>query len=158
MGLFNTTCPIPIEETLSSNIAEPITGTLTYQALIAYISFGSTIYVAVVCSYLALTHLLHYVRVREQRQIIRLTFYPFVLAIFHTLAIYSYPNSIYLLPVGQLIEPISLAALFFLFVEFAEPEPDEREQYFRNLELRVLQGRKPITLPGGSLRWFQVLQ
>lgn len=158
-ALFNGTCPIPLSEIRRPNVAEPIFGKVTYQRLMIYISVASAIYTVIVSNYLALSHLFNYVRAREQRQIIRLSFYPLFFAVFSAAAIYSYPDSIYLEPARDLIEPISLAALFLLFLEFAEPDPDRREEYFRSLELRVQKKRfskEMMVVPGGSFRWFQV--
>lgn len=157
--LFNGTCPIPLSEIRKPNIEEPIFGKVTMQDLLVYIALGSSVYTTIVCSYLAISHLLHYVRAREQRQIIRSCFYPLFFAVFSTAAIYSYPDSIYLEPARDLIEPISLAALFLLFLEFAEPDVDRREEYFSSLELRVQLGtfsKQTKVIPGGSYRWFQV--
>lgn len=158
-ALFNTTCPIPLREIRRPNIEEPIFGKVTFQHILIYISLGGAIYTIIASLYLALSHLFHYVRAREQRQIIRLAFYPLFLATFSAGCVYSYPDSIYLQPTRDLIEPISLTALFLLFLEYAEPDPDHREEYFRTLELRVQKGRfskQQITYPGGSYRWFQV--
>lgn len=157
--LFNATCPIPLSEIERPNIEDPIFGKVTTQDLLVYISLGSAAYTTLACLYLALTHLLHYVRAREQRQIIRLCFYPLFFAVFSAAAVNSYPDSIYLEPARDLIEPISLAALFFLFLEFAEPDINRREEYFSSLELRVQLGRfskETKVVPGGSHRWFQV--
>lgn len=158
-ALFNATCPIPLSEIREPNHEEPLFGKVRMQDLLVYISLGSAVYTTLACSYLAISHLLHYVRAREQRQIIRLCFYPLFFAVFSTAAIYSYPDSIFLEPARDLIEPISLAALFLLFLEFAEPDPNRREEYFQSLELRVQLGRfkkETKTIPGGSYRWFQV--
>lgn len=157
--LFNTTCPIPLSEIRRPNVELPLFGRTTFQDILVYISLGSAVYTTLVSCYLASTHLLHYVRAREQRQIIRLAFYPMFFAVFPAASVYSYPDSIYLRPAGDLIEPICLAALFLLFLEYAEPNHDHREEYFSQLELRVQAKRfssQTKSLPGGSYRWFQV--
>lgn len=157
--LFNGTCPIPLSVIKEPNREKPIFGKTTTQDLLVYISVASAGYTIIVCCYLILTHLLHYVRAREQRQIIRLAFYPLFYAVFSAASVYTYPDSIYLRPAGDLIEPISLAALFLLFLEFAEPNPDRREEYFGSLELKYQVKRfskEMQTVPGGSYRWFQV--
>lgn len=158
-GLFNGTCPIPLSVIREPNVEKPIFGKTTTQDVLVYTSLGSAAYTTVVCCYLALTHFLHYVRAREQRQIIRLSFYPLFFAVFAAASVYSYPDSIYLKPAGDFIEPISLAALFLLFLEYAEPDQDRREEYFASLELRVQVKRfskETRVIPGGSYRWFQV--
>lgn len=158
-GLFNATCPIPLSEIRKPNIEQPLFRNVTTQDVLVYIGLASSAYTTIACSYLAIAHLFHYVRAREQRQIIRLCFYPLFFAVFSTAAIYDYPNSIYLEPARDLIEPISLAALFLLFLEFAEPDVNRREEYFSSLELRVQMGRfskQTKVIPGGSYRWFQV--
>lgn len=157
--LFNGTCPIPLSVIKEPNKERPIFGKTTTQDLLVYISVGSAAYTIIASCSLILTHLLHYVRAREQRQIIRLAFYPLFYAVFSAASVYSYPDSIYLRPAGDLIEPISLAALFFLFLEYAEPNPDHREEYFSTLELKYQVKRfskETKTVSGGSYRWFQV--
>ena len=161
-SFFNATCPIPKSVIERPNSEYPITGNIKFQTILIYISFASAVYTTIVCCYLAFIHLINYVRAREQRQIIRLAFYPLFFAVFSAACVYNYPDSIYLEPARDLIEPISLAALFLLFLEYSEPDHHRRESYFRGLECRAPKGGRFsrekgfAIVPGGSLRWFQV--
>ncbi|KAI1178629.1 organic solute transporter Ostalpha-domain-containing protein [Nemania sp. FL0916] len=161
--IFNSTCPLPKDEIEGGPAELPIVGNLTFQNLLLYISLAFTGITLLSSLSIAISHLCCYVRPREQRQIIRILFYPVVLAVLSSLSILSYSAYQYLWPAEGLYEPISLAAIFFLFVEFAAPDASTREEYFNELEAkRQKKGgdrfglKKAWTMvPGGSLRWFQ---
>ncbi|KAI1325513.1 organic solute transporter Ostalpha-domain-containing protein [Xylariaceae sp. FL0255] len=162
MGLFNATCPLPVSEIEAASIPEkPIFGDITFQTLQFYISLGFTAIVIATFLYSSISHLCCYVRPREQRQIIRILFYNVVVAVVSTFSIFNYKAYPYLWPVEGLYEPISLGAIFFLFVEFAAPDPETREEYFNSLDNQRQKGgrfqlKKAWTfVPGGSLRWYQ---
>lgn len=125
-----------------------------------YISGPCTIITIGISFTLMVKHLLCYCRPREQRQIIRIAFLPPLYSIMSFFTIYSYPDSLYLKPAQDLYEPVALASLFFLYTEFAAPDPATRETYFAELENRRKIGgrfsKKYEAVPGGSLRWFQV--
>ena len=162
MGFLNATCPLSKAEIDKAIVEVSIVGNFDFQHLMFYISRGFSGAASILMLALALSHLQCYVRPREQRQIIRIAFYPVVKAVLSCFSIYSYPDSIYFLPSQDLYEPCALAAIFFLFIEFAAPDLDTRDQYFNELELRrpgggTFQRRRRIeTVPGGSLRWYQV--
>ncbi|KAI0431894.1 organic solute transporter Ostalpha-domain-containing protein [Xylaria sp. FL1042] len=161
MGLFNATCPLPKDEIEGGPAEQPIVGNITFQNLLFYISLAFTGITVLSCLSIAITHLCCYVRPREQRQVLRILFYPVVLAVTSSFSILNYTAYLYLWPAAGLYEPISLAAIFFLFVEFAAPDASTREQYFNELEAKRQKGgrfelKKAWTLvPGGSLRWYQ---
>ncbi|KAI0145595.1 organic solute transporter Ostalpha-domain-containing protein [Xylariaceae sp. FL1272] len=161
MGLFNATCPLPKDEIEGGPAESPIVGNVTFQNLLFYISLVFTGVAALSCLSIAITHLRCYVRPREQRQVLRILFYPVVLAVTSSFSILNYEAYLYLWPAAGLYEPISLAAIFFLFVEFAAPDTTTREQYFNDLDAKRQKGgrfqlKKAWTIvPGGSLRWYQ---
>ncbi|KAI1749863.1 organic solute transporter Ostalpha-domain-containing protein [Xylaria castorea] len=161
MGLFNATCPLPKDEIEGGPSEQPIVGNITFQYLLFYISLAFTGITILSCLSITVSHLRCYVRPREQRQVIRILFYPVFLAVTSTFSIFNYTAYLYLWPAAGLYEPISLAAIFFLFVEFAAPDASTREQYFNDLEAKRQKGgrfelKKAWTLvPGGSLRWYQ---
>ena len=97
-SFFNATCPLSKAEIDRANVEKPIVGNVTLQHLMLYISGGFTGLAVVLGTLLAITHLSCYVRPREQRQIIRIVFFPVVFCILSCFSIYSYPDSIYLKP------------------------------------------------------------
>jgi len=164
MHLLNATCPTSHDQNGMPNVEEPIIGSLKFQTLLLYISAGLTGVTALLCLLLAFRHLACYIRPREQRQILRIAFLPVVFTALSCLSVYSYEASQYLGPARDLYEPVALAAIFLLFVEFAAPDLDTRERYFYELENKVpAEGQSRFSrnkiyniIPGGSLRWYQV--
>ena len=127
MGLFNATCPLPKDAIDAKNAEKPIIGNVTFQHLEFYIAAGFSCVCVTLMFFVAVSHLSCYVRPREQRQIIRICFYPVTFAICSAFSIFSYPVSIYAQPAAAIYEPVSLAAIFFLFVEFSAGNPENRE-------------------------------
>ncbi|KAI1735807.1 organic solute transporter Ostalpha-domain-containing protein [Xylaria scruposa] len=158
---MTATCPLPKDEIEGGPSEQPIVGNITFQQLLFYISLVFTGITILSSLSITVSHLRCYVRPREQRQVVRILFYPVILAVTSTFSILNYTAYLYLWPAAGLYEPISLAAIFFLFVEFAAPDASTREQYFNNLEAKRQKGgrfelKKAWTLvPGGSLRWYQ---
>lgn len=66
-------------------------------------------------------HLRRYCAPKEQRQIIRITFAPFVFAIVSLGSIYNYSVARYIDPISSFYEAVCLCALFLLYVQFAAP-------------------------------------
>lgn len=162
MGIFNDTCPVPNSVIEAPNAEQPIFGSISFQHFLFYISAGFTVVGCGLAILLAIRHLTCYVRPREQRQIVRIAFYPVVFALFSCFSVLSYPASLYLLPLANVYEPVALIGVFLLFVEFAAPDPDTREEYFRNLpHQRQVGGKfgfggKWQIEEGGSSRWYHV--
>ncbi|KAI0549786.1 organic solute transporter Ostalpha-domain-containing protein [Xylaria curta] len=158
---MTATCPLPKDEIEGGPSEQPIVGNITFQQLLFYISLVFTGITILSSLSITISHLRCYVRPREQRQVVRILFYPVILAVTSTFSILNYTAYLYLWPAAGLYEPISLAAIFFLFVEFAAPDASTREQYFNDLEAKRQKGgrfelKKAWTLvPGGSLRWYQ---
>lgn len=145
------------------NAEQPIFGNVHFQDLLFYIGGGFTA-ITILCSlFLAISHLSCYVRPREQRQIIRILFYPVVFGLCSCFSILDYPASLYLLPTASIYEPVALMGIFLLFVEFSHDDPGSREQYFSELDHKRKTGSQLKkdgwqTVSGGSLRWYQVAQ
>ena len=162
MTLFNSTCPLPKSYVDLPNAEKPIVGSIKFQQLMLYIGAAFTVLNAFFTLSLMVRHLLCYTRPREQRQIIRIVFYPMVFGVFSLFSIYSYPDSLYLSPAQEIYEPVALVSLFILFAEYAAPDQESRELYFYQLENRKQKGGKFSrkkgydVIPGGSLRWYQV--
>ena len=161
MGLFNGTCPLSNDYIEQPNAELPIVGSLKLQWLLFYMASGFAVVSVSGGLLLAFRHLKCYVRPREQRQIVRIAWYPVIFAILNAFMIYDYGISIYLDPLSGLYEPIALTSLFLLFVEFSEPVVDNREHYFRTLQnykikSKLFGKRTYEPIPGGCGRWFQV--
>lgn len=153
--------PAPKDDVNLPNSEEPIFGDVHFQHLLFWIGGAFTIVSIAICLFLAISHLSCYVRPREQRQIIRILFYPVVYGVCSCLSILDYPASLYLAPTADLYEPVALMAIFLLFVEFSHDDPSTRENYFGELEHKKKTGSQFkkggwVTVPGGSLRWYQV--
>ena len=162
MGVFsNSTCPLPKDDVNRPNTEEPIMGDIHFQRLLFYIAGGFSAITIILCLFLAVSHLACYVRPREQRQIIRIAFYPVVYSLLCCFSILDYPASRYLLPATSFYEPVALMGIFFLFVEFAHDDPSTRDDYFSQLEHKRKTGSRFkkggwVTVPGGSPRWYHV--
>lgn len=66
-------------------------------------------------------HLRRYCAPKEQRQIVRIAFAPFVFAIVSQAEIIDYSVARYIDPISSFYEAICLCALFLLYVQFAAP-------------------------------------
>ena len=66
-------------------------------------------------------HLHRYRSPKEQRQIVRIAFAPFVFAVVSLGEIHSYSIARYIDPISSFYEAICLCALFLLYVQFAAP-------------------------------------
>jgi hypothetical protein len=66
-------------------------------------------------------HLLRYRAPKEQRQIVRIVFAPFVFALVSLAEIYNYSTARYIDPISSFYEAICICALFLLYVQFAAP-------------------------------------
>ena len=118
-----------------------------------YVSAGCTVVTILSCVFLSWRHLHRYTVPQEQRQILRIANLPAMYAIFNFLALTFTLDYMYIEPIGAVYEAFTVAALFFLILEYVAPDGTDRETYFNNLELRGKGGRPQ---PGGSLKWFQV--
>jgi hypothetical protein len=144
----NITCAAPIPNL----VGEPLTGNFTFHHLMILIAapcLGLTVLSTV---WLSWRHLHRYTAPQEQRQILRIVNLPAAYAIFNFLALCFYPDYQYIEPISGVYESISVVGLFFLLLEYACPDGQDRETFFDQLQARDKKGN-PI--PGGSLTWFK---
>lgn len=118
-----------------------------------YVSAGCLVVTVISCWFLSWRHLHRYTSPQEQRQILRIINLPIAYGLFNFLAITFVKDYMYIEPIGQIYEAFSVAALFYLVLEWVVPDGMDREKYFDKLEMRNRRGHPQ---PGGSLKWFQV--
>ena len=128
-------------------------GSITLRELMIYVSAPCLLVTIISCWFLSWRHLHRYTSPQEQRQILRIINLPVAYSLFNFLALTFVRDYLYIEPLGQVYEAFTVAALFFLILEYVAPDGVDREKYFDNLEMRSRRGRP---LPGGSLKWFQV--
>ncbi|KAF2766076.1 hypothetical protein EJ03DRAFT_338636 [Teratosphaeria nubilosa] len=144
----NDTCAAP----LTNDVGDPIAGNLTVHHIMILVCapcLGLTIASTL---YLEWRHLHCYKVPQEQRQILRIASLPAVYATFDFLALLFILDYQYIAPIAKIYEAFSIAALFFLVLEWACPDGTDREKYFSNLQGKDKKGNN---VPGGSLKWFQ---
>ena len=109
------TCPMPPEATdydaKKGTAHTPMLWTALVCTIITFVSSVSLI----------ILHLRRYRCPKEQRQIIRIVFAPFVFAIVSWLEVYDYSIAQYVDPIGEVYEAFCLCALYLLFIQFAAP-------------------------------------
>ena len=105
---------------------------------------------------LILLHLAQYRAPKEQRQIVRIVFMPFVFAIVSWAEIADYKIAPYIDPIGEVYESWAICALFLLYVQFAAPKSTFNEDMFLAVssasETRSKGGNWP------KLSWILVFQ
>lgn len=79
---------------------------------------------------LIFAHLRRYRCPKEQRQIIRISFAPFIFALVAFFEILSYEVAPYIDPLGDLYEAIGLCALLLLYIQFSVPGGTFDEETF----------------------------
>jgi hypothetical protein len=85
------------------------------------ISAISTVITLISSTALITLHLLRYTAPKEQRQIVRIVFAPFVFALISLAEIYNYSIARYIDPISAFYEAICICALFLLYVQFVAP-------------------------------------
>ncbi|KAM0720406.1 hypothetical protein Q7P37_004542 [Cladosporium fusiforme] len=110
------------------------------------------------CSTLVLItlHLLRYSAPKEQRQIIRLIFAPFVFAIVSLAQIFDYSIARYLDPIGSFYEAICLCSLFLLYVQYAVPSGTFGEALFEAMKAKQEKEDSKHNWPRAT--WIAVFQ
>ncbi|KAK5125069.1 hypothetical protein LTR85_001260 [Meristemomyces frigidus] len=83
---------------------------------------------------LIILHITRYRAPKEQRQIIRIAFAPFVFAIVSWAEILDYSIAAYIDPIGEVYESFCLCALFLLYIQFVAPNGTFGEEMFRAME------------------------
>lgn len=132
----------------------PIVGSLSFRSLaliIGWVCFGVTV---VLWLGLIIPHFRRYNSPHEQRQIFRIVTTPLIYSLLGLISIYAYHKAPYLEPVPGLYEAYALASLFMLYVHYAAPDSQSREEFFRSVK-RFSKGQEK---PDGSLRHFRVSQ
>lgn len=110
------------------------------------------------CSILLLIalHLLRYSAPKEQRQIVRIAFAPFVFAIVSLAEIYDYSIARYIDPISSVYEAICLCSLFLLYVQFAVPSGTFGEELFEAMKAKQEKEDKKHNWPRTT--WIAVFQ
>ena len=146
-------CPRPRPNEVGTGAPLFGDGSINLHQFMVYVSAGCSIVTIISCVVLSWFHIHRYTAPQEQRQILRIVNLPVMYTIFNFLALTFTLDYMYIEPIGQIYEAFTVAALFFLVLEWVAPDGTDRESYFNNLELRDRRGNPQ---PGGSLKWFQV--
>lgn len=136
-------------------------GPFTTQQLLMIIAGGAAVITNIISFFLIMKHLHRYTESKQQRQIIRIIFFPPVYATLSAVSIVNYHVAQYMKPLIELYETFALAALFMLFVEYVAPDPHTRMPFFATLENRkpksAFRPSKGYTVvPGGSQGWYSI--
>lgn len=79
---------------------------------------------------LIMLHLTRYRAPKEQRQIVRIVFMPFVFAIVCWAELKDYKIAAYIDPIGEVYESWAICAIFLLYIQFAAPNSTFGEEMF----------------------------
>lgn len=141
--------------------AKPVSGEHGDNLSIGITAHSLLLYIALVCTgitvvswlYLSWSHLHRYSSPNQQRQIIRCLFMPVFRCGLSVGAILDYQISILLDPIGGAYEAFCIAALFFLFLDYTCPDPEERPDYFGKMDNVNKKGK---VIAGGGWVWYKV--
>lgn len=100
-------------------------------------------------------HTVYWVRPVEQRQILRIIMFNVVFSLSAFFSIYFYASAVYNHAWAVYYEGFAMTALFLLYVQLICANPNDRAQYFSNLQ-RLWYNGKIKESSNGSLRWFRV--
>ncbi|KAM0800896.1 organic solute transporter Ostalpha-domain-containing protein [Usnea florida] len=128
----------------------------TYHEIILIISAVTTTLCLIFTVSLMTVHLSNWVKPQEQKQIVRIVFFPTIFSFFNFFAVWFYQRSWILLPFPELYECFALVAMFYLLVVYVTPHDATRESHFQHLQRLHYWGKKPKH-DRGSLRWFRFL-
>ena len=144
-------CPRP----KPNEVGDPLFGkdTIDLHQFMIYVSAPCLLLTILSSVFLSWRHLHRYTSPQEQRQILRIINLPVFYSLFNFLALTFTLDYMYIEPLGGAYEAFTVAALFFLTLEWVAPDGTDREKYFDNLPNK---GRRGHVTPGGSLVWFQV--
>lgn len=95
-------------------------------------------------------HLRRYRAPKEQRQIIRILFAPFVFAIVSLAEILDYRIAVYIDPISELYEAFCLCGLYLLYIQFATPAGTFGEDMFMAMK------QAEETNKQGNARWPKI--
>jgi hypothetical protein len=98
-------------------------------------------------------HLLRYNAPKEQRQIVRIVFAPFVFALVSLAEIYNYSIARYIDPISSFYEAICICALFLLYVQFTVPAATVGNATFGEELFDAIKGQQETTTKKGKGNW-----
>lgn len=132
MGLFDnnddgrttsTGCPVP-------NDVDSLTVTGSGHRAMYIICEACAAFTFISSVLLILLHLTRYRAPKEQRQIVRIVFMPFVFAIVSWAELKDYKIAAYIDPIGEVYESWAICAIFLLYIQFAAPNSTFGEDMF----------------------------
>lgn len=102
-------------------------------------------------------HLRRYRAPKEQRQIIRILFAPFIFAIVSLAEILNYRIAVYIDPISELYEAFCLCALYLLYIQFATPSGTFGEDMFTAMK-QAEETETPEDSKWPKFSWIAVFQ
>lgn len=128
MGNSNSTsCPVPSD-------AQSLDVVGTAHRPMMYVAAASAALTFISSVALIILHLKRYRAPKEQRQIIRIVFAPFVFAIICWAQIAHYNIAEYLIPISGIYESLAICSLFLLYIQFAVPGATFGEDMFEAID------------------------
>ncbi|KAK4507406.1 hypothetical protein PRZ48_001141 [Zasmidium cellare] len=121
-----------------------------------YVAGAGTAVTFLISLALIFNHLRRYRCPKEQRQIIRLVFAPFVFAIVSFFEVLSYDAAPYLDPLGDFYEAFCLCALFLLYFQFAVPGGTFDNDTFE--AVKAAEEGKALNVDWPRITWVFVFQ
>lgn len=137
MAIFSSTTGCPAPDTDGDVlVGQPVVGNMTSHTLMTILAGAAAAVTLLISVFLIWKHLHRYTEPRQQRQIVRILFTPFVYAVFSFLSVLDYNAAKFLSPVATIYEGFALASLFLLFVEYLVPNGTwaDRRQYFNKAQ------------------------
>jgi hypothetical protein len=119
LGIASTSdieCPRPRPDEHGDTLFGP--GTINLRQLMIYVSAPCLFLTVISCWYLCFRHLHRYTSPQEQRQILRIVNLPIAYCLFNFLALAFVKDYMYIEPLGAIYEAFSVAALFYLVLEW----------------------------------------
>ena len=105
---------------------------------------------------LILLHLTRYRAPKEQRQIVRIAFMPFIFAVVAWAEVANYKIAPYLDPIGEVYESWAIPAIYLLFIQYTAPGGTFGEDMFRAMASASETGDGKAGWP--KLSWLMVFQ
>ncbi|KIM95989.1 hypothetical protein OIDMADRAFT_183452 [Oidiodendron maius Zn] len=128
---------------------QPITGTLTFHRLSAYVSGAIAIFAALVAIFITIMHASHFSDPKRQKQIIRVVWMPPSFAVIcFLMCCFNGNAALYIAPGLDVFEGIAMASFFVLLTDYVAPDGD-LDGFFSSAK-----GDMP---QAGSEAWYQKL-
>jgi hypothetical protein len=121
--------------------------------ILLIISAASTAITLISSMTLITLHLLRYSAPKEQRQVVRIVFAPFVFALVSLAEIYNYSIARYIDPISSFYEAICICALFLLYIQFAAPAATVGNATFGEELFDAIKGQQETTAKKGKGNW-----